>query len=345
MANASPRPSLRWYHALYAAALLLSGYAAREGAGILTALIVLAFWGTMLWQPHLCVTECLIIAGIVLVLLALLLPAVQQSGRSSRRLECRNKLHTIGLALHNYHDDYGCFPPAVVRSADGTPMHSWRVLLLPYVDQIGLHRRYRFDEPWDGPNNRQLFDERPMVYDCWSHEPDDADLAAQRTAYVAIVGDKAAWPVEGSRTLDDLSETAGETLLVSEWSGEPILWSEPGDLPYEEARTMFVSDELPDEWQGHPSQDYFYDYDGSWNILLASGRVRSVGRAVEPAMWEALLDRGQKLSDQQESRFSFGPLVGRHPRWRHWIGLASFVLLSLLPLPWFWRRLTPLSSS
>lgn len=337
MTDEQTRLSLRWYHVLYAAALLAAGYAAREGAGILCALIVLVFWGTMLWWPQLTVAECLIIGVIVLVLISLLLPAMQVARITTWRTQCRNNLKVLGLALHNYHHDYGSFPPAVVYSDDGTPMHSWRVLLLPYIDQAPLYDRYDFDEPWDGQDNRQLFDERPALYHCWSHEHDDEELDEHSTSYLAVVGDGAAWPVEGSRTLEDFADTAA-TLLLTEWSDEPIIWSEPRDLSHEQALAMFARGRLPEAWSGHPSQDYFYNYEGSRNILLADGGVRSVGLAIEPAMWEALLDRHQSLADYQ-GRFTSGPLVRRFPRWRHWIGLSTFLLLSLLPLPWCWRRL------
>jgi hypothetical protein len=339
MADEPAERVLRWHHVLYAVLLLAAGYTAREGAGILMALIVLSFWGTMLWWQSLTVAEGLLIAGIVLVLLALLLPAVQVAREFNRRVACRNNLRNIGLALHNYHDDYGSFPPAVVYADDGTPMHSWRVLLLPYIDQASLYSRYRLDEPWDGPNNRQLLQTRPILYSCWSHEPEDTELARQQTSYAAIIGDDAAWPHDGSRTLDDLAGNADGTLLVCEWSGEPILWSEPRDLSQDQALAMFAGQQLPEQWPGHWSQDYFYDYEGSWNILLADGSVRAVGAAIEPHVWQALLDRHKSLSDVKADRFTSAPLVRRHPRWRHWIGLISFVVLSLLPLPWFWRRL------
>jgi Protein of unknown function (DUF1559) len=60
------------------------------------------------------------------------------------------------LAVANYHETYGCFPPAYLANRDGKPMHSWRVLILPFLAQQELYRAYNFDEPWNGPNNRNL---------------------------------------------------------------------------------------------------------------------------------------------------------------------------------------------
>src|SRR4051812_10595310 len=78
--------------------------------------------------------------------------------------QCLGHLKEIGIALHNYHADYGVFPPAYVADASGRPLHSWRVLILPYLEQKPLYNRYNFSEPWDGPNNRRLASQMPGVY-------------------------------------------------------------------------------------------------------------------------------------------------------------------------------------
>ena len=72
------------------------------------------------------------------------------------QVECAANLTKIGLAMHAYHEAYGCFPPAFVADTRGRPMHSWRVLILPFAGERALYEAYRFDEPWDGPNNRHL---------------------------------------------------------------------------------------------------------------------------------------------------------------------------------------------
>ena len=68
------------------------------------------------------------------ILIALLLPAVQAAREAARRTQCSNNLKQIGLAMHNYHDVNQQFPPAYIADADGQPMHSWRVLILPYLE-------------------------------------------------------------------------------------------------------------------------------------------------------------------------------------------------------------------
>ena len=82
--------------------------------------------------------ELLVVIAIIGVLVALLLPAVQSAREAARRMSCSNNLKQLGLALHNYHDVYGSFPPAIVRDSDGSPLYSGRVLLLPFLPGAGL---------------------------------------------------------------------------------------------------------------------------------------------------------------------------------------------------------------
>ena len=96
------------------------------------------------------------------VLVALLLPAVQSAREAARRAQCVNNLKQIGLAMHNYHDANGHFPRAVVGK-DGKRLLSWRVAILPYIEQQGLYNKFKLDEPWDSPHNKALINEMPTT--------------------------------------------------------------------------------------------------------------------------------------------------------------------------------------
>src|SRR5438105_1376638 len=89
-------------------------------------------------------------------LAALLLPLVSSARPAARRNACGNNMKQIELALLNYHDANKSFPPAYVADAEGKPMHSWRVLILPYLERNDLYQQYDFNEPWNGPHNSRL---------------------------------------------------------------------------------------------------------------------------------------------------------------------------------------------
>lgn len=101
--------------------------------------------------------EVSLLIVLVIVVGAMIAPAIQQPYDVDwSRRKCLNNLHMFGLALHNYHDRYGSFPPAVVLDEHGNAAHSWRTILLPDVDAMPLYRQYRFDEPWNSPHNRDI---------------------------------------------------------------------------------------------------------------------------------------------------------------------------------------------
>lgn len=98
------------------------------------------------------------------VLVGLLLPAVQASREAARRMSSSNNLKQIGLAMHNYHDTFGRFPPAAITSANGEPLLSWRVALLPFVEEMELYDKFKLDEPWNSEHNILLMDKMPRVF-------------------------------------------------------------------------------------------------------------------------------------------------------------------------------------
>jgi len=98
------------------------------------------------------------------LLVNVLRPAIVASHESARRTARMNQLKQIGLAMHNYHDAYGRMPPQAIRSKDGKPLLSWRVALLPFLENKALYDQFRLDEPWDSEHNRRLLDRMPAVY-------------------------------------------------------------------------------------------------------------------------------------------------------------------------------------
>ena len=87
------------------------------------------------------------------ILVGLLLPAVQAAREAARRMQCSNNMKQIALAMHNYEAVYKAFPPAYTTDANGQPLHSWRTLLLPYMEQQALYSQIDLNKPWDDPVN------------------------------------------------------------------------------------------------------------------------------------------------------------------------------------------------
>ena len=110
--------------------------------------------------------ELLVVIAIIAVLIALLLPAVQSAREAARRAQCVNNLKQIGLAMHNYASANGGFPPAAIVDPRGKPLLSWRVAILPYLDANPLYAKFKLDEPWDSPHNKELLKYMPAVYGC-----------------------------------------------------------------------------------------------------------------------------------------------------------------------------------
>lgn len=161
------------------------------------------------------------------IMIALLLPAISAARGAAQRAQCSNNMKQIGLALLNYEQDQGCFPPAVVYDDAGRPMHSWRALILPYLaTDLGTAAAYDFDEPWDGPNNRTLHAKTPQCFRC----PSDLRLPPGMTNYVAVVGPSYAFSGAAPTTVAEITDGLSNTLLFVE-TAAPVNWLEPVDIP------------------------------------------------------------------------------------------------------------------
>jgi len=199
---------------------------------------------------------------------------------ASHRNQCRNNLKQIGLALHNYHDMYGSFPPAFVTSDDGRPMHSWRVLILPFLDRKHLYEQYRFDEPWDGPSNQKLAGKIGDVFRCPSDKAGASASRASFTNFVAVAGPQTAWPGVTPTRIKDFADGASNSILVVEVADSGIHWMEPRDLHVlQMSRTVSSRD-----GQGISSA-----HAHGAHVLLADGAVRFVSEELPVETIRALL--------------------------------------------------------
>ena len=238
-------------------------------------------WDQSGWsKPAVVVWVLFGLAGLVIGAL-LLLPS--GGGREAyRRAVCVNNLKQIGLALNNYHAKYHCFPPAYIPDADGKPMHSWRVLLLPYLEEPAfedLFRQYDFNEPWNGPNNRKLAERAIPIYRC----PSDTSDGAQ-TSYLAVVGDETMWPGAKNLTLRKMNDGSSKTIAVVEVANSGIGWTEPRDLPFDQA-VLGINSSPPRQ----SSACIHSEHSAGANLLFADGSVHFLTNKVPPETLRALL--------------------------------------------------------
>ncbi len=221
--------------------------------------------------------------GVIWVLWVGVLPRVRAWQQLNATSSCKSRLARIGVALAAYQMDYGRFPPAVTYSADGKPMHSWRVLLLPYLGYPQLVSAYRFDEPWDSPNNQAVARIIPDEY------RDVTSPGSSYTQFVALVGSNSAWSLLENAGLVRLREPRNQCVLVIEMAGSKIPWTAPLDadlsgLSYQINSTTSVS--LRSAHSGGP------------HVLLLDGSVHQLRRDVPPHLVRSLLDAmdGQVLT-------------------------------------------------
>jgi hypothetical protein len=186
------------------------------------------------------------------------------------------------LAVANYENANGHLPPACVLGPDGRPWHSWRVLILPYLEHDDVFKQYRFDEPWDGPNNRMLADRMPKIFR-FSGDPPNGPV----TNYLAVVGPETAWPGESKRTLAEITDGPSRTALIVENRGANVHWMEPRDLPFD------GFDVVLNRPNGLSSP-----YDAPANVTV-DGTITRLHKTITPETIRALLTArgGEPLTD------------------------------------------------
>ncbi len=154
-------------------------------------------------------------------------PAMQ--GLKARRdtITCMNNLRRIAKALNSYGAEHGSYPTPTVFDTDGKPLFSWRVLILPYLDESGLHARFNLKEPWDSESNAQLIPSCPEVY----ISPGAlGGRGMSEASYVLLTGPATLFPPAGPLGPQQVSDGLSTTLLVVETQNGANEWSKPFDL-------------------------------------------------------------------------------------------------------------------
>jgi hypothetical protein len=159
-------------------------------------------------------------------------------GEARARREDQTNLKHIGLAMHNYADTYSYLPdrgepPDPMKLAE-KPRLSWRVALLPYLEEDNLYRRFKLDEPWDSPHNKALLTPMPKVY---AHPRDPQGAAQGLTPYRVFTGPNAPFERPKPRFPASFPDGTSNTFLVVE-AADAVPWTKPDELAYDPARPL-----------------------------------------------------------------------------------------------------------
>jgi hypothetical protein len=197
--------------------------------------------------------------------------------------------------MHNYQDTFQQLPPAVVYDRNGKPLYSWRVLILPFIEQDNIYRQFHLDEPWDSPHNKPLSATVIKTFLLPGTTPND------QTSYQVLDGPGAAFDsdprnglvafgdpglgLQQSKKVSSIPRTftdgTSNTILIAE-AGDPVPWAKPGDLHFD------PNGPLPK--LGGPSG-------GDFNVAMADGFARPVRRKVvsEKTLRAAITANGGEL--------------------------------------------------
>jgi Protein of unknown function (DUF1559)/Domain of unknown function (DUF4190) len=235
-----------------------------------------------------------VVGLVVLLPVLLLVPAVQKVRGAAMRINSQNNLKQIAIGMHNFHSTYNEFPPAVVYDRDGKPLYSWRVLLLPYVEEGALYQEFHLDEPWDSPHNKPLLARMPRVYAPPGSPPQepyatyyhvfdgpgaifDSDKSKGLRPFnlpgvgpFGVPGPGAVGQPAGpslmqsspSRRLVDITDGTSNTIMIVE-AGDPVPWTKPADLRWDPNGPLPKLGGL---------------FNGDFNVALADGSVRFISK-------------------------------------------------------------------
>jgi hypothetical protein len=174
----------------------------------------------------------------------------------------QNNLKQIALAMHNYESVYSHFPANIV-DAKGNVLLSWRVAILPYLEEDALFREFKLDEPWDSKTNKPLLAKMPKVF-----APVRVKAKAGHTFYQGFEGNDTLFDPENRKQgIAGIPDGTSNTVAVVE-AGTAVEWTRPVDLKFDKNK------DLP-KLGGH--------FDGDFNIALCDGSVMRAKKTFDAA--------------------------------------------------------------
>ncbi len=200
----------------------------------------------------------------------------------------RNHLKQIGLAMHNYHDTHNQFP-AYSKSESGRPLLSWRVHLLPYLENAALYSEFHLDEPWDSEHNKTLIERMPQVF----KSPGVKSSKPGMTTFQTVMGKDMLLESNGGKVaMRDVIDGTSNTAMAMDASSEfETIWTKPGDLMPDLAKMRTALEER---------------FQNGGLVLMTDGSVRQLRDGIDDVMLMNLFVRndGMPLGDIFEDDFA-----------------------------------------
>jgi hypothetical protein len=212
-----------------------------------------------------------------------------------RRPECINHLHFLGGVFGIYVGQHGELPPAVIRG--DSPPRSWRVEVLPEMEQVNLRAIYHDDQLWNAESNRSAAKTAPRFSQCPVALRTNDDQGRQYTSYAAVTGSHTAFSDEGRKDFPKgIRDGTTQTAIVVEASGQDIVWTEPRDVNVDLQPIEITDGSRPREV---PPGLISSDHVGGANMHFAGGNSRFVSSKIDRKVLKALLtiDGGENISD------------------------------------------------
>jgi hypothetical protein len=193
-------------------------------------------------------------------------------GGAKPAVQIQNDLKQIGLAVLNYESAYGHLPTTNVRDAAGKPLLSWRVAILPYIEQEALYKEFKLDEPWDSEHNKKLIEKMPPLF----RGNDEALNRAGKTTYLIPSGKGTLSPPEARKILlTAIADGTSNTILVVVADpAQAVIWTKPDDLPFDPKDPL--------KGMVRPSQNTI-------DVVMADGSTRRLPTTTDPKTVAALV--------------------------------------------------------
>lgn len=209
----------------------------------------------------------------------LALPAVRRARMASTRTRSANNLKQILLACHSYHDRYNGFPPAAICDKNGKPILSWRVAILPFIEQEALYKQFHLDEPWDSEHNKKLIAMMPKTY----RLPDQIKQGETDTHYRVFYGGGAAFELKKSVRFSDFTDGTSNTIMVVE-AAEGVPWTKPAEFELDPKKPLPKLGKISAEgfWAAMADGSVRYFSHNSKETTIRALLTRNGGEIVNP---------------------------------------------------------------